>query len=188
MAFLTGCGSETAQRGSEYQTVAAIPGGDTQAAVDQNRRGLELLAAGDTDGAEAAFKAALEADVFFGPAHNNLGSIYYSRGELYLAAWEFQYAARLAPDDPRPHNNLAEVYQAAGKDDKALAAFTRAHELQPDSQQIAASLVRVRLKLGKTDGQTAELLEALVNESDDDTLRNWAAGQLMRIKDARADQ
>jgi hypothetical protein len=30
-----------------------------------------------------------------GPAHNNLGIVYYRRKKYYLAAWEFQYAARL---------------------------------------------------------------------------------------------
>jgi hypothetical protein len=32
-----------------------------------------------------------------GPAHNNLGIVYYRQKKYYLAAWEFQHAARLYP-------------------------------------------------------------------------------------------
>ena len=52
----------------------------------------------DYDAAEAALKAALTADVMFGPAHNNLGKVYFHKGELYLAAREFDYAMKLMPN------------------------------------------------------------------------------------------
>jgi hypothetical protein len=35
-----------------------------------------------------------------GPAHNNLGIVYYRQKKYYLAAWEFQYAAKLMAYSP----------------------------------------------------------------------------------------
>ena len=65
--------------------------------------------------AEKYLRKAPAADVRFGPAHHSLGVLYFWQKKLYLAAWEFEYAARLMPDRYEPLNNLGLVYESVGK-------------------------------------------------------------------------
>ena len=61
----------------------------------------------DSDSAVTLLREALAADIFHGPAHNNLGVIFLERGELYEAAHEFEWARKLMPGHPDPRINLA---------------------------------------------------------------------------------
>ena len=56
----------------------------------------------DPEGAEKLLREALTSDLFFGPAHNNLGVLHLKRGELYEAASEFEWARKLMPGHPDP--------------------------------------------------------------------------------------
>ena len=106
-----GChGSRRKAAGDEYRTLGKEPKRDSDLARDENARAIALLEERDWEGAERALRAALAADVMHGPAHNNLGKVYYHQGKLYLAAWEFQYAAKLMPNQPEPKNNLGLVF------------------------------------------------------------------------------
>src|SRR4030095_9624565 len=57
--------------------------------------------------AEQLLKQALTADVFHGPAHNNLGVLQLKAGRWYEAANEFEWARKLMPGNPDPRMNLA---------------------------------------------------------------------------------
>ena len=56
-----------------------------------NREAADMMAS-DATRAEALLREALTADIFFGPAHNNLGVLFLQRGELFEAANEFEWA------------------------------------------------------------------------------------------------
>src|SRR5262245_32785979 len=98
---LTHVGCQSGKRGDSkspsYETIAKDPRRDSERARELNAQALEQMQRDKLDEAERTLKKALSADVTFGPAHNNLGKVYFDQNKLYLAAWEFQYAAKLMP-------------------------------------------------------------------------------------------
>jgi len=104
-----GCQLRKADDLARYETVPADPSRDTEKARALTAKAVAMLKDGQLEPAEAELKAALAADLFHGPAHNNLGTLYYEQQKYYQAAWEFQYAAKLMPDRPEPKNNLGMV-------------------------------------------------------------------------------
>ena len=68
---------------------------DRPAAVNTNGKGVEALRDGDMEQAEQLFTEAIRHDIAYAPAHNNLGALYLMTDRYYLAAWEFEYAAKL---------------------------------------------------------------------------------------------
>jgi Flp pilus assembly protein TadD len=177
-----GCQSESRQPPADYQTVGRDPQRDADAAARENARGADLMDHGDWAGAEAAFKAALTADVLHGPAHNNLGKVYFHQGKLYLAAWEFQYAMKLMPNQPEPLNNLGLVFEAAGKLDDAVASYDKAAALEPDGVEPLGNLARARYRRGDRGDDVKVLLNKLVVlDTRPDWLR-WAKTTLVRME------
>ena len=65
-------------------------------AQELNGQGLSDIERGDYASAAKAFRSALDVDIFYAPAHSNLGLCLLRQGQAYEAAWEFQYAARVA--------------------------------------------------------------------------------------------
>jgi len=178
-----GCGG-TPQTPSTYETVADDPLRDTDAARRHDDRGVVLLDAGDLDGAEAAFKAALAADTFYGPAHCNLGVVYYRTGRYYLAARESDLAARLMPEQAIPLNNLALIYERTGRLDEAAATLQTARERQGGAMEVRANLARVWVRLGRTDPDTRDLLRAVFREDTRPEQVQWAFEALRSLGDA----
>jgi Flp pilus assembly protein TadD len=133
---------------------------------------------GNYPAAETELKAALAADVMHGPAHNNLGKVYYHDKKLYLAAWEFQYAAKLMPNVPEPRNNLGLVFESAGKLDDAIGSYDEARQMEPDNVQILGNLARARVRRGDNDESTRELLRQLVLRETRPDWANWARERL----------
>ena len=146
----------------------AIP----KAAQKHNLAGLELLEQDNLDQAEKAFQKALEADVMFGPAHNNLGQVYYAKRLYYKAAWEYQYAIQLMPNTPEPKYNLGLVYEAVGKLDDAITQYDIAQRSEPDNPIFIGNNVRTRIKRGDDDDQVKALLSELLLK---DTRPEWIA-------------
>jgi len=65
--------------------------------------------------AEELLRQALVADLFYGPAHNNLGVVCLERGDLYASASEFEWARKLMPGHPDPRTNLDQPGADAGE-------------------------------------------------------------------------
>jgi len=66
---------------------------NTVRAQELNARAADLIGS-EPGEAERLLREALGADLFFGPAHNNLGVLYLKEGKLYEAAGEFEWAHR----------------------------------------------------------------------------------------------
>ncbi|MBW2169777.1 MAG: tetratricopeptide repeat protein, partial [Deltaproteobacteria bacterium] len=66
---------------------------------DLNLQGENLFAKGDLEGALDAFKKALDIDPGSAITHNNLGALYYNRGEKEKALNHYQQAAQLQPEN-----------------------------------------------------------------------------------------
>lgn len=175
---LSGCTGILAPRKLDYRTVAADPRHDTDLARRENTKGVRLLETGKLDKAEEALQKALIADVTFGPAHNNLGRLYFEQGKLYLAAWEFEYAGKLMPESVEPLNNLGLVYDSAGKLDEAVESYSAAYGLQPSHPEVLGNLARALLRRGESPEGVRALLSDLVFFDSRPDWVGWAREQL----------
>lgn len=179
LCVMAGCASSKNKSPvSEYQTVGKDPRRDTEAARAENTRAVQAIEKGDYDKAEAALKRALTADIMFGPAHNNLGKVYYRQNKLYLAAWEFEYAAKLMTHQAEPRNNMGLVFEAAGKWNEAVDSYTQALTIQPENPEIIGNSVRARIRRGDNDPQVRQLLSKLVMLDTRPDWVSWARRKL----------
>lgn len=178
MIWAAGCGSTYRAADRQYETVEAAPNRDTDTARDLNLQALTQLEDGEPEEAERLLKQALAADITFGPAHNNLGKVYFEQSKLYLAAWEFQYAAKLMPHQPEPRNNLGLVYERVGKLADAVDWYAKARELEPDNPELLGNLARARIRRGDKDDDLRELLTELVLKETRPNWQSWAQNQL----------
>jgi Flp pilus assembly protein TadD len=163
---------------SSYSTVPPDPQRNTDLARQCNARGVALIRQGNLDEAQKVLKQAVEADLFFGPAHNNLGAAYFRRQEYYLAAWEFQYAAKLMPHKVEPLNNLGLVLEGAGKRDEAEKSYQEALALEPQAVEVAANLASLYVRDNRKDDKTRELLTQVARQDDRADWRSWAQDRL----------
>ena len=165
----------------DYETVAKNPRRDSDRARRENEEGLAALSQGNYAEAEAALRQALADDVTFGPAHNNLGMVYYHQQRLYLAAWEFQYAIKLMPNQPEARNNLGLVFEAGGKLDQAVEAYEEAIKLEPQNPQYVGNGARARIRRGESGREVKELLTRLAQIDVRPEWVSWARQQLSDI-------
>jgi Tfp pilus assembly protein PilF len=176
---MLGCASAKGRPdAAEYQTVGKDPRRDTDAAKADNLRGVEALAKSDYARAEASLKKALAEDIMFGPAHNNLGKVYFHQNKLYLAAWEFEYAAKLMPHVIEPKNNIGLVFEAAGKWDQAVEHYSDALGLEPENPELIANAARARLRRGDNNAEVRSLLSKLVMIDTRPEWVEWARRKL----------
>ncbi len=191
--FSTGCNPTTQTHDEKrYRTIPTQIGRQADQAREQTAIGAALLEAAeatrDLEGAEASygealaqaeqcFRAALDADIMYGPAHNNLGRVFYLQGRYYEAAWEFQYAAQLMPHRPIPRNNLGLVFEATGQLDKAEEHYALALAAEPDNPEFLGNLARARVRRGERSNELLDLLQEVVAKDDRPAWRSWAEQQ-----------
>lgn len=103
--------------------------------LEAQRLTQEAVAVFDTDpdNAERLLRDVLTADLYHGPAHNNLGVLYLHRGDLYRAASEFERTNTL-PGLPDPRLNLALTLECAGRIDDAIEEYRSAPGLPGTSR------------------------------------------------------
>lgn len=169
---------QTAKK-EDYRTVADPPKRQPGTAKTLNAHAMALIQKQQYAEAEPILKKALMADITYGPAHNNLGKVYYHQQRYYLAAWEFQYAAKLLPHNPEPKNNLGLVFEATQKLDDAVTHYTVALELQPDNPALIGNLARARFRRGDRDAATKSLFEQLVLKDTRPEWSTWAKNTLI---------
>jgi Flp pilus assembly protein TadD len=180
-ALVLGC-----QDSGRPTVVATASGPNTELARQENDRAFALIQQGKYADAEPMLNRAIAADVTFGPAHNNLGLVYFhtkhSPMYLYDAAREFDYAARLMPYQPDPRNNLGLVFEETGKFREAVESYERARKLAPDNPEYIGNLARVRVRRGDRDDETRKLLEELTFKDPRPDWRDWARMKLFELK------
>lgn len=182
IGVMTGCAHFHAKKTVQYQTVAANGKHDTETACEKHAKALPLLKEGcrpcDYAKAERLLNEALVADVTYGPAHNSLGMLYYQQGKLYLAAWEFEYAAKLMPSMPEPYNNLGLVYEKAGKYDEAISYYAMALSHSDGNPEVVGNLVRTRMIVGDRDGEIKDMVSDLALNHPNPRWQKWARDQV----------
>ena len=193
LTLASGCNSSTDVPGAgSYRTVPAQLGRDTDAARTLTARAAALFdpltlettvenpqqVTVHLEQAQILLKQALDADIMYGPAHNNLGQAYYHQQRYYEAAWEFEYAIKLMPHQPVPRNNLGLVFEATGQMEQAAEQYDLARTEEPDNPEFVGNLVRARLRHGDRGQETHDLLQHLVRIETRPQWRVWAEEQL----------
>ena len=182
-----GCLWRKSGKALDYETLATDPRRDTETARRLNAEATELLERGQLERAEKVLKKALAADIFSGPAHNNLGAVYYRQEKHYLAAWEFQYAAKLMAACAQPRNNLGMVFEAVGRLDDATAWYEQAMEVEPDNIEIVGNLARILVRTDHKDERTRKLLAEIALRDSRPEWSEWARERLALMGQAEAD-
>lgn len=157
---------------------------DTAKAQVLTQRAAALMAKGSIDDrakAESLLREALDADLYHGPAHNNLGVLYLAQGKLYEAASEFEWAKKLMPGHPDPRVNLALVLERAGRADQALAEYDSALESVPHDIGALQGKARLAVRSGRADQSIREALQVIAMRGETDQWRQWATWQLTRM-------
>jgi Tfp pilus assembly protein PilF len=154
---------------------------DPGRALELSRKAADTVAT-DPETAEATLRDALSADLFCGPAHNNLGVLYLKQGKLYEAANELEWARKLLPGTPEPRLNLAIVLERAGHTDQALQAYKTALEVAPEHMATIQALARLEVRDGSRTEELAKRLDQISLRGETAEWRDWAREQRVRIK------
>ncbi len=178
LSSLAAC-SSSQKASSPYETPSA-ESRDPRKADQLNAKAADLLQSKPLE-AERILREALAADLYHGPAHNNLGVLYLGQGKLYEAASEFEWARRLLPGHPDPRINLGAVYERAGRNDEALASYQSALEVYPEHLQAMESLVKLQLRVSKTDELTERRLAEIALRGETEQWREWAKMQRAKL-------
>lgn len=155
---------------------------DTSAARALTDQAYDAMQQNDLKSARELLDRAIALDSTFGPAQNNLGVVDYRGGRLYDAAWHFQNAINLMPQQPEPANNLGLVLEAAGKFADAEKQYDAASMMDLQNVDFAGNRARVRIRQGKTDNLTRQLLDYIVLYDPRAEWREWARATLTRLR------
>jgi tetratricopeptide (TPR) repeat protein len=146
---------------------------DTNAAEKLNREAADLIESAP-DEAEERLREALTKDVFFGPAHNNLGVVFMNQGKLYEAANEFEWARKLLPDSADPRVNLALTMERAGRTEEAFRGYVAALEVAPECVAAMQGAARIIVTAHREDDRLPRWLNAIALRGEDERWRAWA--------------
>jgi hypothetical protein len=128
---VSGAGGPEDPYGPSPETPSA-DGADKKAEFYANV-GQQQLASGDTAGAAASFKKALEIDPKHAGATTGMGEIALRQGLFGDAIAHLKKAARLAPRSSRVFTLLGEAYLNSGNNRTAADNFKKALQLDPDN-------------------------------------------------------
>lgn len=183
IGLLAACGS-TQSRGP-YSNNGAPLARNSELAQELHAQARILLTTDPTE-AESLLRRALDADLYHGAAHNNLGVLLLQRGLLYEAAQEFEWARKLLPGHPDPRTNLAIALHTAGKHDDALAAAETALEIQAGYLPAIQALAFIQVRADRLDERTADYLAQIAERSPESSWREWAKESQLKLESAAA--
>ena len=154
---------------------------NTVRAQELSREAADLIDENPERAAEL-LREALSADLFHGPAHNNLGVLYLKQGQLYEAASEFEWARKLMPGHPDPRLNLALTLEKAGQVDEAIRTYETALEVYPGHVPTLQALALLRTRHERDGEGLQEMLETIALDGETEAWRRWARGRLAGIR------
>lgn len=174
LALLCGC---TLHRAGSYEESVDDAPRNPLEAQRLTMRAAEAMESDPTE-AERLLRAALSADLFHGPAHNNLGVLFLNQGRLYDAAEEFEWARKLMPGHPDPRLNLALTLERAGLIADALDGYESALALHASHIPTIQALARLQARSGQTNDQTSRMLQTIALRGESEEWRQWARSRL----------
>jgi tetratricopeptide (TPR) repeat protein len=175
LALVAGCrtaGSGPYERPGESER-------NTFRAQELNAAAADRIAS-EPEEAARMLRESLTADIFFGPAHNNLGVVHLKAGRLYEAAEEFEWARKLMPGHPDPRMNLALTLEQAGKTDQAIQTYKTALEVWPGHIGTVQALARLEVTSGRRSPELIGWLDQIAFQGETATWRSWAQGEIAR--------
>lgn len=114
--------------------------------------------------ADAAFRAAADADADLADAHRGPAAVAYDQGALLRAVDHLGEVSRIDPQDGRPHRMIGTIWSDLDRREEAVAAYRAAlgRTLSPAARaEVNEELAEQLLKLG----EAAAALEALPAEA-----------------------
>lgn len=179
LALAGGCAPGTTRL--SYRTAPEPARRDSLSAQRLNDEGLEFVEDGKIGKAEEKFREALVQDLYHAPAHNNLGLVLLRTNRHYEAAWEFEYAAKLAAHAVEPRQNLGLLFEELGRIEMAIDEYESALTIDPSDATAMRHLARAYVKSGQKKKRLKELLEKLLLIPNDHQWDAWIRGQLIRV-------
>lgn len=173
---LTGCTTTESDRSGPYSDVAPTVRSTAEAEA-LCKEAAELIES-NPEAAEVLLRESLAADLFFGPAHNNLGVLFLEQGKLYEAANEFEWARKLMPGHPDPRFNLAMTLERAGQAEEAFASYTAALEVYEGFLPAIQGLARLSVRSGIRDERLEGWLRTISMRAESDSWKRWARKHL----------
>ena len=122
---------------------------------------------------ERLLREALAADLYCGPAHNNLGVLLLRKSRVYEAAEEFEWARKLMPGYPEPRVNLALALETAGREREAIDAYDAALAVYDGYLPALQGKARLQVATGRTDDDTVAALDEIALRGNG-PWREWA--------------
>ncbi len=113
--------------------------------------------AGDETTAIAKYEAILKAAPNLAPAYNNLGALYFDRGEYAAAARTLERGLALDPGMTTASGVLGMSYLKLGRNEEAKARLQAAVTAHSADNTLQMSLARALLNLGEYEGAAREL-------------------------------
>lgn len=165
---------------------------EVRARLDENPRDAAALvrlaalyrAAGRPGAAAETYRSALGVDPKNLLAHVNLGLLYYDVLDLERSIYHLKVAVEIDPGSFEAHKTLGLVLERKGDPAAAEPVIRRTHELAPGTPERADSarnLARVLERLGRK-FDAAEVLSALMHETDTDSERERVAQRIARLR------
>lgn len=177
IASLSGCRLlETGRLPTTEVTRARGP--DQIAAAEMLVSAKNAYSRGHVQKAERLLREALIAAPGYAPAHNNLGRLLFEKGDLHSAAWEFDRAAQLSPNEAEPLLNLGLLLESVSLYDEAIMYYREALALSPEDPATIGSLCRALIARDQDVEDLEGLLRELLILSKSERWRRWAETQL----------
>ncbi|MBS1214314.1 MAG: hypothetical protein H6R26_2931, partial [Proteobacteria bacterium] len=123
------------QLGARSEGIALLRGAVAAApkyAAAHSNLGNMLLEEGDLEGAEQAYRDALECDPELVQTKNNLGLLLRRRGHREAAESIYREVIAQAPEEPLAYSNLAHLLSEIGRVDEAAMLLGKAVQLNPE--------------------------------------------------------
>jgi len=150
-----------------------------------------FLTQGRLEEAETYFRKALErsANPF---AYNNLGLVYYYRGQFDLALRNWEAVLKDAPEKPMYQANVADalrqlhrVEEANSRYKLAIEGFRQALKINPSDDENRAYLGMALAAIGQCNEATAETRGVLTRHPDSTVMAAYAAITVSRCTDLK---
>src|SRR5262245_30613115 len=143
--------------------------------------GIALNDQGDTDGATAHYRQAIELRPSYAEAHYNLGRLLAQKGQLDDAITHYEKALETNPADAEAHNNLGITLFVGGRVSEAIAHYRRALAIQPDYADASCNLATALLSNGDLDDAIVQYSACLaLSPNQFDAQYNLASALLRR--------
>jgi tetratricopeptide (TPR) repeat protein len=153
-----------------------------EAARALNNAGIEALAEGDLETADARLSVALEYSPHFVDALVNLGIVEMERGNFTRSRKLLERARRINPDVAQPHHALGVLEERERRPDRASEHYYEALRVDPGFAPSRSNLARLLFAFGAVDEALVQYKRLVEVAPDDPTSLAGLAETLVRLE------